>query len=340
MKQFWLFSLTLCLWLGFGLPPDASGSGELVGYDDPGCYDAGALKNATFTPARFTYVFAGTCDLAITRLNLPTKVPWTGVGTYDPPTGQTKEDIIVPTPRLDQPSRPYGRFQATMHCNADPWLNPNITCDQISPTVWAPLDNTAPNAMGWKQPYPLGPIITGSIQNSRQPFTSGIGRASLNAQYQAHLAAERKTERFRRVISQPPASVGPLVGGAQPPRPNPPAYGATYKPNPISSLNRGQTITVGVQVTNTGSLIWTPANPNPFRLSYHWFQGTTEVISSGLRTNLAGPVGFNQSAVLNANLRAPSNPGTYTLKWDMIQEGITWFRDKGVPPGNQTVVVK
>jgi hypothetical protein len=105
-------------------------------------------------------------------------------------------------------------------------------------------------------------------------------------------------------------------------------------------MNRNQTRTLTVQVTNTGSLPWTPGFPNPFRLSYHWFQGNREVIRDGLRTNLTGPVAFNRGATLNAKLRAPSSPGTYTLKWDMLQEGVTWFRAKGVPTGDQTVVVK
>ena len=48
----------------------------------------------------------------------------------------------MPAPRIDEPSRPYGHFQATMHCSSDPWLNPNIKCDHIVPSVYAPLDNT------------------------------------------------------------------------------------------------------------------------------------------------------------------------------------------------------
>jgi hypothetical protein len=51
-------------------------------------------------------------------------------------------------------------------------------------------------------------------------------------------------------------------------------------------------------------------------------------------------VAFNQTATLNARLRAPSSPGTYTLKWDMLQENVAWFRTKGVATFDQTVVVK
>lgn len=111
-----------------------------------------------------------------------------------------------------------------------------------------------------------------------------------------------------------------------------------------------------VQVTNTGTLPWTPAGPTPFRLSYHWYRvgavspGTVPttaapnygaVVFNGRRTFLPGPVGPNQTTTLpSATLQAPSNPGTYILKWDMVHENKAWFSWKGVPTGEQTVVVK
>ncbi len=358
MKQFWGFGLALCLWLGFGLAPDASGSGILLPGYDPPCIDRSQIQQATFTPARFTYVFTGSFPLAITRLNLPTKAPWTGVGTYEPATGQTHEDIIVPAPRIDQPSRPYGRFLVTMHCNADPWLNPYIKCDQISPTVDAPLDRTGPNTMGWKQPYPLAPIITGDIQNQGRPYTAylcGDTINALNAQYKAYLA-QRREELLRGGIAKPPGPAATKFQGGSlalkqsltpPPPPNP--YGATYAAGSLTSLTRGQTKNVQVQVTNTRSLTWTPSGPNPFNLSYHWYRANTvppgtapagAVVWDGPRFLVPQTVGMNQSVTITARVTAPPTPGTYVLKWDMAHEGVAWFSGKGVPTGDQTVAVK
>lgn len=207
--------LTLCLCLSLTLPYGALGSGELIPADDHGCYGNGP-ENATFTPTRFTYVSAGYCTLTHTRLNLDVTVHWTGLGNYDPRTGQTAEDIIVPAPRLDQPSRPYGHFQAVMHCSRDPWLNPDVKCDHIAPTVYAPLDNTAPNAIGWKQPYPLAPIITDTIQQTGRPYTATSMNQEavnkLNQQYGVYLAqqqAERQTQRFQRELQMRPRFIWP-----------------------------------------------------------------------------------------------------------------------------------
>lgn len=209
-----LYVPVLCFVLGAAWSQDVRGSGELLSVDDHSCYGSGP-KNVTFTPTRFTYVFSGSCTLTHTRLNLDVTAPWTGVGTYDPPTGHTAEDIIVPAPRIDQASRPYGRFQATMHCPADPWLNPNVTCDHVVPSVYAPLDNTSPNAMGWKQPFPLAPMISGQIQQQARPFTSSMDQNSvnnLNRQYGAYDAqqkAERQAQKFQRELQMRPGFIRP-----------------------------------------------------------------------------------------------------------------------------------
>gem|GEM_PF-1147622 len=115
------------------------------------------------------------------------------------------------------------------------------------------------------------------------------------------------------------------------------SYGATYSPGALSSLATSQVTTVPVTVTNTGSLTW-GAN-SAFRLAYHWYQGSTLITFDGHRTFLPQSVGPGQSLALTAILQAPVTPGTYTLKWDMLQEGVTWFSWQGVATGDQTVTV-
>jgi glucose/arabinose dehydrogenase len=114
-------------------------------------------------------------------------------------------------------------------------------------------------------------------------------------------------------------------------------YGATYSPASPPSLTAGQTTIVPVTVTNTGTITW-GAN-NTFRLAYHWYNEGGFVIWDGFRTVLSQAVGPGQGIALQAILQAPSTPGTYTLKWDMVDEGVTWFSAQGVPMAEQTVVV-
>ena len=122
-------------------------------------------------------------------------------------------------------------------------------------------------------------------------------------------------------------------------------YGASYAPNSLSCMTPDQVKTHPIKVYNNGDINWTPSGTNPFRLSYHWYQAANAVVWDGLRTNLPNVVGAKMSALqnsvnLNANLQAPANLGTYTLQWDMVHEGVTWFSQQVVPTGDQTVEVK
>jgi hypothetical protein len=206
MKRVWFFTPAVCLWLCFWLARDAAGSGDLVRVDDYGCYYR-AVRQADFFPETFRYLSAGLCDLTHTRLDLSVKIPWQGLGTYDPRTGKTVEDIDAPGPQPGQPSHPYGKFHVEMQCNGDTWLSPNIKCDKIYPTVDSPLDRMGPNAAGWKQTYSLVPLITGPIRIYGRPYTSFMAddiRQTLNRQYQAYVASQRK---------QTPLQAPPAVGG-------------------------------------------------------------------------------------------------------------------------------
>jgi hypothetical protein len=65
-------------------------------------------------------------------------------------------------------------------------------------------------------------------------------------------------------------------------------------------------------------------------LSYRWFR------SPGIRSGLALEGGAPASTILKpgetldvvATVRAPDEPGSYVLIWDMVHENTTWFSDK------------
>ena len=120
-----------------------------------------------------------------------------------------------------------------------------------------------------------------------------------------------------------------------PPAPTRP-YGATYQASTFA-IASGATLTVPVTVTNTGSLTW-DAN-SAFRLAYHWYQGSTLVTWDGLRTILPSSVPPGGSLTLQASVKAPASAGTYTLKWDMVRESVTWFSGQGVAPAAIPITV-
>jgi len=39
-------------------------------------------------------------------------------------------------------------------------------------------------------------------------------------------------------------------------------------------------------------------------------------------------------------VRMPPIAGTFTIRWDLVQEGVTWFSGANVPTGNATLTVQ
>ena len=116
-----------------------------------------------------------------------------------------------------------------------------------------------------------------------------------------------------------------------------PSYGAKYQPTQIGGVAASVTTTVPMTLTNTGDFPW--SSPG-FNLSYHLFDPTGRlVVWDGARTAVPGIVQPGQSVTVQAALALPSANGAYTVKWDMVQEGVTWFSSKGVAPGLQSVTV-
>lgn len=122
-------------------------------------------------------------------------------------------------------------------------------------------------------------------------------------------------------------------------------FSASYTPVATgATFNAGATSTFAVSVTNTGTEIWPAAGERAVRLSYHWLAGapTTTgpaapaplpvVIWDGLRGRLPSDIGPGASAKVDLPVIPPDKAGTYTLRLDLVQEGIAWFSGIGVTP--------
>lgn len=104
-------------------------------------------------------------------------------------------------------------------------------------------------------------------------------------------------------------------------------YDLNTLPNQVFT---GQSISAGMTVTNRSSSIWPSGGTNPVNLAYHWVdsQGKT-VVWDGNRASLSSDLSPGASIVLTGTVVVPSQPGTYTLRWDMVQELISWFSWQG-----------
>jgi len=117
-------------------------------------------------------------------------------------------------------------------------------------------------------------------------------------------------------------------------------YEARIEPRSTSlELEPRELLKTGVRVSNVGTLTWGSKGKKPFHLSYRWFQLSRDsmvqpVALEGERTGLDDPLKPGETLDVIATVRAPEEPGSYVLIWDMVHEQTTWFSDKvglGVP---------
>src|SRR5205823_407924 len=118
-------------------------------------------------------------------------------------------------------------------------------------------------------------------------------------------------------------------------------FGGTYVPASAPSGMTGTRSTVLITITNSSNFTWPAAGANPVDLSYHWWSLTTNrtVLWEGARTPLPADLAPGASVTLQANVAFPATAGNYLLRWDLVQEGLSWFSGKGVATGDQFVAV-
>lgn len=112
---------------------------------------------------------------------------------------------------------------------------------------------------------------------------------------------------------------------------------------PQNSMATNANLIGAVMVKNLGSRTWHKSGPNNVRLAYHWFNAQGNPVAV---TPYAGPFEMDadtppgKTAVFsNVVLRSPQWEGAFTLRWDLNQEGITWFSQQGVETFDQVVNV-
>lgn len=92
----------------------------------------------------------------------------------------------------------------------------------------------------------------------------------------------------------------------------------------------GQQALLPVKLTNESSLSWEPFDCSGLAIGNHWLSRSGEIVvwADG-RTQLSERVEPGQAVELDLWIRAPSAPGKYLVEIDLVEEGVTWFKEKG-----------
>jgi len=122
----------------------------------------------------------------------------------------------------------------------------------------------------------------------------------------------------------------------QPPAPDP-VYRVSYLSHDTPpAMSPGQKATVSLRLRNDGNVLWPAGGDNAVRLGQCWLPAGAE----GGRVALPADTLPGQTQTLTAAIQAPAIAGDYTLRWDLIEDKVGWFADRGVSPLDITVQVK
>ncbi|NOZ06767.1 MAG: hypothetical protein GXP41_10555 [Chloroflexi bacterium] len=86
---------------------------------------------------------------------------------------------------------------------------------------------------------------------------------------------------------------------------------------------------------NIGSRAWAAAGRNPVHLAYNWFTPDGQLAGDWDTFRASLPLNVNlgqQVTITPVYLKVPTVSGEYILRWDLVEEGITWFSQKGSTP--------
>ena len=110
-------------------------------------------------------------------------------------------------------------------------------------------------------------------------------------------------------------------------------FSATYAVGALTPLQPGGRVALPVTLRNDGLATWTAAGANPLHVAAHVFDATGQTVSwDGERSNLPTDVAPGQSVTTTVVVTAPARPGTYSVKVDLVREGIAWLSAYGVAP--------
>jgi hypothetical protein len=118
------------------------------------------------------------------------------------------------------------------------------------------------------------------------------------------------------------------------------AFAATYGTPASATLLPGGRATIPLTLTNIGTTAWSAQGANPVHLAAHLTNAKGDVIVwDGARTSFPTDVAPGAQAKVDLIVDAPTLPGSYRVRADLVREGVAWFSALGVSTGDGDLLV-
>jgi len=147
----------------------------------------------------------------------------------------------------------------------------------------------------------------------------------------------------------PAASATPVVSKVAGPLPDRGFKAQVTLADPPAQLRAGQKEVITIKVKNASDVIWwavggekneRPDNKFYIAVGNRWLDkdGKPTSETEG-HHGMAKDLKPGEETETTLEITAPKQPGEYILSLDMVQEGVTWFGDKGSPTTKAKVTV-
>lgn len=104
-------------------------------------------------------------------------------------------------------------------------------------------------------------------------------------------------------------------------------------------MKAGEVVTAKVKFRNISDQVWPdpktadPAATGAYAVRLAWRWRTSDEMTTGegttIRTDMTEPLGPGREATLAIDVTAPKQPGQYRLQFDLVQEMVAFFEDRG-----------
>ena len=110
-------------------------------------------------------------------------------------------------------------------------------------------------------------------------------------------------------------------------------------------MRAGEVATVRVTVRNLSPYVWPARGRSDLTYTLNvadsWLDGDGRIVNNlDGRNNLPRDLWPGEEAVVPLRIKAPATPGDYVLEFDMVQEGVTFFKDRDSEPLHVSVRVE
>jgi len=96
------------------------------------------------------------------------------------------------------------------------------------------------------------------------------------------------------------------------------------------SVKAGDKLHIGFQLKNTGQKTWSSSAENPCLLSYHLLDEDGQISRyDNRRFSLPKDTLPGQKVDFTIDVKSPLQKGQYILEFDLLREGLSWFKDYG-----------